>query len=167
MTKTSAAILSGAIMLGGVGFSPPALANEAVDLIRSLYQAVDARDRSTYAEMIAGDFVDHDRPASAPANLADAQVIIGLFDALGTAFPDATHKLDLVEPISPDANGNPRAMVRWTFQGTHTGEFYGIPASGQAVSINGIDIFTARSGKFIEQWHVEELVDLFAQMKTD
>jgi predicted ester cyclase len=167
MSRAKATIISGAIMLGGASLSPPVLANEAVDLVRALYQAVDAQDRGTYAKMIADDFVDHDRPASAPENLTDAEVIIGHFDALGAAFPDATHKLDLLEPIRPDETGNPRAMVRWTFEGTHTGEFYGIPASGRAVSINGIDIFTTRSGAFIEQWHVEELIDLFAQTRTN
>jgi predicted ester cyclase len=167
MIKATAAILSGGILLGGAVLSPPALANEAVDLVRKLYEAVDAKDRTTYAKMFADSFVDHDRPASAPATASDAEVIIGLFDSLGTAFPDATHTLDLLEPISPDASGNPRAMVRWTFQGTQTGDFFGIPASGQAVSINGIDIFTAKAGRFVEQWHVEELIDLFAQMKTE
>jgi steroid delta-isomerase-like uncharacterized protein len=167
MIKASAAAVSGAIMVGSAIISPPAIANEATDLIQALYQAVDARDRSAYAGMIAENFVDHDRPASAPSSATDAQAIVGLFDELGTAFPDSTHKLDLVEAISADAKGNPRAVVRWTFQGTHTGIFFGAPPSGNTVSISGIDIFTAKDGKFVEQWHVEELIDLFAQIRIE
>lgn len=141
-----------------------ALANEAVDMIRTFYTAVDAGDAAIYAPMIAEDFVDHDRPAAAPAQATDARVILNLFAELAAGFPGAVHTLDLVEPISPDADGNPRAMVRWTFEGEHTGPFFGAPASGNPVSINGIDVFTARDGQFIEQWHVEELIDLFAQI---
>ena len=141
-----------------------ALANEAAKLIRTFYAAVDRGDRDAYAPMIAEGFEDHDRPAAAPAGATDAQVILNLFDELATAFPGAVHTLDLVEPISPDAEGNPRAMVRWTFEGDHEGAFFGVPASGNAVSITGIDVFTARNGRFVEQWHVEELAQLFAQI---
>lgn len=141
-----------------------ALANEAFDMIRTFYTAVDAGDAATYAPMIAEDFVDHDRPAAAPAQATDAQVILNLFSELAAGFPGAIHTLDLVEPISPDADGNPRAMVRWTFEGQHTGPFFGAPASGNDISINGIDVFSAQNGQFIKQWHVEELIDLFAQI---
>ncbi len=109
--------------------------------------------------MIADGFEDHDRPPAAPVAASDAQVMLNLFSELATGFPDATHTLDLVEPVGSD-----RAMVRWTFEGNHTGPFFGIPASGNAISINGIDVFTVQDGKFIEQWHVEELDDLFAQI---
>ena len=142
----------------------PALANEAADLIRTFYAAVDRGDRDAYAPMIADGFRDNDRPAAAAKGATDGQVILNLFGELSAAFPGAVHTLDLVEPISPDAEGNPRAMVRWTFKGTHSGPFFGVPASGNAVSINGIDVFTARDGRFVEQWHVEELADLFAQI---
>lgn len=136
-----------------------AWADEAADLVRTFYAAVDAKDRDAYAAMIADGFEDHDRPVAAPVAASDAQVMLNLFSELATGFPEATHTLDFVEPIGSD-----RAMVRWTFEGRHSGPFFGIPASGNAISINGIDVFTVQDGKFVEQWHVEELADLFAQI---
>lgn len=141
-----------------------ASANEAAEMIRDFYAAVDAGQRNVYQPMIAEDFVDHDRPKNAPETATDAQVILNLFAELESGFPGAIHVLDLVEPISPDDEGNPRAMVRWTFEGTHNGPFFGATATGNPVSINGIDIFTARDGQFIEQWHIEELITLFEQI---
>ena len=138
----------------------PAFANEAAGMIRAFYAAVDRGDRDAYAAMIDDGFEDHDRPAAA----SDSQAVLDLFSELATGFPGAVHTLDLIEPISPDADGNPRAMVRWTFEGDHEGAFFGVPASGNAVSITGIDVFTARNGRFVEQWHVEELAQLFAQI---
>ena len=151
--------LLGLGLVAATALPVPAFANEAADMIRTFYTAVDAKDRTTYEAMIADGFKDHDRPPAAPATATDRQVILNLFSELATGFPDATHAIDLLEPV-----GGERAMVRWTFEGTHTGPFFGVPASGNAVSINGIDVFTARDGKFVEQWHVEELADLFGQI---
>ena len=164
MSFPSCPILAVSVLGIGLMIPIPAAANEAAEMIRVFYAAVDRGDRDVYAAMIADGFGDNDRPATAPATASDAQVILNLFSELATGFPDAVHTLDLVEPISPDADGNPRAMVRWTFEGDHAGTFFGIPASGNAISITGIDIFTARNGRFVEQWHVEELAQLFTQI---
>lgn len=137
-------------------------ASEATDLIGRFYADVDNTAKSVgdldayYAET----FQDHDRNPTAPAELSDKQVILGLFTELRAGFPDGKHVLDIVE----DA-GEGRAMVYWTFSGTHTGPFYGMPASGNAVSINGVDIFKVSDGQFAEQRHVEELLGMFEQMK--
>jgi predicted ester cyclase len=56
------------------------------------------------------------------------------------------------------------AMVYWTFEGTNSGTLFGAPASGNEVSINGVDIFRVADGQFVEQWHVEELMSLFQQI---
>jgi predicted ester cyclase len=116
----------------------PALANEAADLIRQFYMAVDADnpDPAVYDAMLAEDFIDNDRPQIAPSGVADRDVTLALFAELEQAFPDAVHRIDILEPIGTD-----RAVVYWTFEGRHEGSFFGAPASGREVSINGIDIF--------------------------
>lgn len=139
----------------------PGLANEVADLIRDFYAAVDAEqpDPAAYGAMIAEGFVDNDRPETAPEGATDREVILGLFAELEQGFPDAVHTLDILEPIGAD-----RAIVYWTFEGRHDGPFFGIPASGRNISINGVDIFRVEDGAFVEQWHVEELYSLFAQI---
>ncbi|MBM2577436.1 ester cyclase [Jannaschia sp. Os4] len=164
MSLPSSPALAASVLGLGLMAPVPAFANEAAEMIRAFYAAVDRGDRDAYAAMIDDGFEDHDRPAAAPPAASDAQVVLDLFSELATGFPGAVHTLDLIEPISPDADGNPRAMVRWTFEGDHKGAFFGISASGNAVSITGIDVFAARDGRFVEQWHVEELAQLFAQI---
>lgn len=43
-----------------------------------------------------------------------------------------------------------RVMVRWTSQGTHQGEFNGLPPTGVHVTNSGINIFRIADGKIAE-----------------
>ena len=136
---------------------------EATGLIRTFYSAVDEPGVPVSAlnVYVSDDFKDHNRSRNIPVEFTDKYALLGLFSALRTAFPDGKHRLDIVEPIGED-----RAMVYWTFTGTHTGLFFDKAASGNTVSINGVDIFRVANGQFVEQWHVEELLALFAQIET-
>jgi predicted ester cyclase len=135
--------------------------NEATGLIMDFYARVDDASPATndLQQFFAAQFKDHNRPMTAPADVPDRLVALGLFKQLRVGFPDMRHSLDIVAGIGAD-----RAMVYWTFTGTHTGAFFGAPASGRPVKINGVDIFQVEGGAFVEQWHVEELMALFQQI---
>lgn len=45
-----------------------------------------------------------------------------------------------------------RVMVFWTSQGTHIGEFYGLPPTGKQVNNSGINVFRVENGKIVEIW---------------
>ena len=45
-----------------------------------------------------------------------------------------------------------RVAVRWTFHGTHQGEFLGIPPTGKPVTMAAIEINRVRDGKVAEHW---------------
>lgn len=47
---------------------------------------------------------------------------------------------------------------------THTGPYLGHPASGRALSVNGIDFWRRDGGMFTENWVFVDMVHLFAQM---
>jgi len=49
-----------------------------------------------------------------------------------------------------------RVALRWTFRGTHTGEFGGIPPTGTRVTSQGVDIFRMAEGKIVERWAYED-----------
>lgn len=140
------------------------MASDAINLIREFYQVVDNPDTNTSAlsRFFANDFVDHNRPVNAPTQATDRDVALHLFSALSAGFPNATHDLDILEPIGTD-----RALVYWTFRGVQTGDFFGAAASNRTVEINGVDIFRVNNGRFVEQWHVEELMSLFGQIGMD
>lgn len=156
--KSTVAAAAAALSLSS---GAPALANEAANLIAAFYETVDttaapAEDLSVF---FAEAFVDNDRPDTAPDGVPDRDVTLNLFIELKAGFPNARHRLDMLHPIGADM-----AMVYWTFEGTNSGPFFGAPASGNEVSINGVDIFRVADGQFVEQWHVEELMSLFQQI---
>jgi predicted ester cyclase len=159
MNFTIKATLS--IVALGLKIGTHAMANEATQTITAFYKAVD--DGTIPATKLSGyfaeNFVDHDRPDQAPAGVPDRNVALNLFVELEKGFPQSTHKLEILEDLGADS-----AVVYWTFTGTHSGVFFGAPASNKPVTMNGVDIFRVQNGKFVEQWHVEELMSLFQQI---
>ena len=45
-----------------------------------------------------------------------------------------------------------RAMVRWTFQGTHQGNFCGMAPGRMKISVTGMDMYRVVDGKIQEYW---------------
>jgi predicted ester cyclase len=42
--------------------------------------------------------------------------------------------------------------VRWTATGTHTGEMFGMPATGKRATVTGMDLFRVQEGKLAGFW---------------
>ena len=57
-----------------------------------------------------------------------------------------------------------KVAIRWTWRGTHTGEFWGIPATGNEVAITGISILHIVGGKIVEEWGEVDNMGLMAQL---
>lgn len=88
----------------------------------------------------------------------------GGFKAYGAAlfggFPDMKINHDVV--VTED-DGDYQAII-WTFEATHTGEFYGIPPTGRKVRMSGADIFHIEDGMISELYLEQNLMELFQQM---
>jgi predicted ester cyclase len=74
------------------------------------------------------------------------------------AFPD-TH-LTLEDLI---AEGDTVAW-RYTFRGTHQGEFMGAPATGKVVTFTGILISRFAGGKDVEEWESMDMLGFLQQL---
>lgn len=59
---------------------------------------------------------------------------------------------------------NDRVMVRWTFTGTHQGEFAGLPPTQQPISYAGINIFRIADGKIAEIWDIFDRLWMWQQL---
>ncbi len=44
-----------------------------------------------------------------------------------------------------------KIVKQWNFKGTHTGDFFGIPATNNTVDINGVTITKMKSGKIAQE----------------
>jgi predicted ester cyclase len=56
------------------------------------------------------------------------------------------------------------AAVRWTFNATHLGEFFGVPPSGRKVEITGFDIMVIRDGWIHALYLEQDLMGLLTQI---
>lgn len=64
-----------------------------------------------------------------------------------------------------DAYGQGDKIVKhWRFQGKHTGEFFGIPASGNDVDIKGVTLVEMREGKIAREEDIMDNDDFYRQV---
>ena len=58
-----------------------------------------------------------------------------------------------------------KVTTRKSFHCTHTGEFFGMPATGKSVVMDVIDIIRLRDGKFVEHWNVLDWQSVMMQLQ--
>ena len=73
-------------------------------------------------------------------------------------FPDQSIVLEQVV-----VNGDDVAS-RWTYRGTHTGDYYGIPPTGRAVVSTFVAFDRIVDSKLVENWTVFDNYDLMRQL---
>ncbi len=93
-------------------------------------------------------FVNHYGPEGRtfPAGSSPAEPFQHFYGMLLRAFPDATMTIE--EQIAE----RDLVATRKTPRGTHRGELWGLPPSGNPVDWEFIDIFRVRDGKLAEHW---------------
>lgn len=57
-----------------------------------------------------------------------------------------------------------RVIENWVFEGTHTGELMGVPATGKEVQGRGIEIWRVANGKIVERWGVFDTAGALQQL---
>ena len=125
------------------------------DLNLRWIQAFNERDWQTEAACRSPEFRAFVSGAEEPLS-ADAWA--GFLSAFSTAFPDAR--------IAVDASVAERDMVasRWMLTGTHRAEFQGVPPTGKAVTMAGIEFNRIADGKIAEHWAQFDLLAVMQQI---
>jgi len=57
-----------------------------------------------------------------------------------------------------------KVTARFTARGVHKGEFMGLPPTGKAITMTGIEIFRIKDGKIVELWGEANLMGLMQQL---
>ena len=57
-----------------------------------------------------------------------------------------------------------KLVLRWTIQGTHTGEFLGVPASNRKITLPMTEIFRIANGQLAEAWDQYDRTHLMEQI---
>jgi steroid delta-isomerase-like uncharacterized protein len=111
-------------------------------------------DKSGYFELYAPDCVLHGYAGVAPG----LEGIRQFYQQIWTAFPDCT-----VTPEDWLEEGD-RVALRFTFRGTHQGEFQGIPPTGRPVTMPGITLLRFAGGRCVERWSQSDFLGLLQQL---
>ena len=119
-----------------------------------LGKAMNENDTSTVDALVAPSYVNHDAPVPVRGPEGFKQ-LVGMFRA---AFPDLRV---VVEDTFTDGD---LVGSRGTINGTHGGDFMGVPATGRPVSIKYIDLWRVEDGRFTETWVQMDSLGLMQQI---
>lgn len=65
-----------------------------------------------------------------------------------------------------DAFGQGERIVKhWNFKGTHTGDFFGIPATGNKLDLSGTTLVTMKDGKIAKEQDFFDMQSLILQLQ--
>jgi len=71
---------------------------------------------------------------------------------------------DFHETIEDIIAEGDKVWVRFTFTGTHTGEYRGLAPTGKKITAEIVDIFRIVNGKVVEWWEVADALDMSKQL---
>jgi len=122
-------------------------------LIRRFVEELNQGSGAVIDELFVPDFVRHD-PAGGFRNREDyKQHLLSLHDAL----PGQLTIEDLI------AEGE-QVVVRYTYRGTHRGQWRGVPPTGRPVTFTGIFICRILDGEIVEAWENADTLGLVQQL---
>ena len=106
-------------------------------------------------EHMAPNYVLHKPPTGfAP----DREGLKAIVQTMHSAFPDLRMT---VEDVIAEGD---TVVQRRSYQGTHKGELFGIPATGKAVSVSQIVVSRVADGKFVEEWAETDFLGMLQQL---
>ena len=57
-----------------------------------------------------------------------------------------------------------KIVKHWNFKGTHTGDFFGIPATGNEVDIDGVTLVIMKDGKIAQEQDFMDNLSFYQQL---
>jgi steroid delta-isomerase-like uncharacterized protein len=133
-----------------------AIENENIAVVRKFFEVGPSKgDLAAADAILAPEFSLHTPlPTPGPGIEAMNNVII----TCRAAFHDLHVTIDDIM-----ADGD-KVTARFTARGMHKGEFMGLPPTGKAIAMTGIEIFRVKDGKITELWGEANLMGLMQQL---
>lgn len=128
-------------------------------MVRSMYDGIsNATDVHAMLDThVTADFTEHEEMPGIEA-VTSRETAAQQISAFQKAFSNLRFNVhDLLE------DGD-HVVARVSVTGTHTGEFMGLPATGNDVDFKTIDIFKFRDGKISDHWGVTDSGTLMMQI---
>ena len=128
---------------------------ENKNIIRRYQEAYNNNDLDKLDEVVAVNVLTPKIMPGVPSGLEGAKAVHQR-SLLG--MPDFHTRID--DLIAEDD----KVVARVTMTGTHTGDFWGFPATGNNVTFTGIYIARIENGKIVEHWGEEDGIGLMQQI---
>ncbi|MCE7981141.1 MAG: ester cyclase [Caldilinea sp. CFX5] len=124
-------------------------------IVRRFADAINTGNEAAFLELLAPAVVDHYAPPGLPPGSEGWNMNRKMFRA---AFPDGYWDEEALV-----AEGD-LVVGRYVLRGTHRGEFFGIPATGKAITVSNIHIMRLADGKIVEHWGHGDDMGLMRQL---
>ena len=121
---------------------------------RYLEECLAKNNMSLMDELLAANYVLH----MPPSGDFDLQAYKQFQPSVLAGFPDGHWTIeDMVHE-------GDKVAWRWTFCGTHLGEFMGIPATRRQVRLSGMVISRIAGGRIAEEWEIYDTIGMLRQL---
>lgn len=131
-------------------------ADENRELVRRYLKAFNDRDHETMSELLADDVVEH----GVHEELHGPENIIDFLESYFDTFPDYSGETDVMI-----AEGETVA-VRYSAEGTHSGEYQDIEPTGKTADWTGIAMYRIDDDRIGEIWLEEDRLGLLEQLEA-
>ncbi len=124
-------------------------------LVRRFYEEIDKGNLASMDEIVAEDYINHNPPPfpGPPGR-----------EGLKTAFKifwDATPGYHKIEDMIAEGD---KVVTRLTAYGTHVSEMFGIPPTGNQLTMTAIAIHRLTDGKIVEHWSEKDNLGFMQQL---
>jgi steroid delta-isomerase-like uncharacterized protein len=131
-------------------------AEESKTIVRRFWGVWEEGNIDLVDELLAPDYVNHN-PAS-PDQPTGREGVKGVVAMFRGAIPDLRV---VVEDMIAEGD---KVAVRYTLEGTHEGELFGVPPTGRRLSIKNISVERVSDGKIREHWRITDTLDMMQQL---
>ena len=122
---------------------------------RFVEEVINKQNLAAADELVAENFVELDPLPGQAQGREGLKQILAMFFA---AFPD------LHWTVEEDAAEGEKLWSRFTWRGTHRGDFLGVPATGNQVEVNGVVIDRIVEGKMVDSRILMNALTLMQQL---
>ncbi len=132
-------------------------AEESKAIMRRYFEgAWEKGDVDLLDELLAPDYVNH-TPAT-PDLSTGPEGVKAVVSMARNAMPDLRV---VIEDMIAEGD---KVATRYTFEGTHRGELFGVPPTGQRLSIKSFTMERVSDGRIREHWRVTDSLEMMQQL---
>ena len=131
-------------------------AEESKAIVRRFWGVWEEGNIDLVDELLAPDYINH-TPAT-PDQPTGPEGVKGVVAMFRSGMPDLRV---VIEDMIAEGD---KVAVRYTLEGTHEGELFGVPPTGQRLSIKSISVERVSAGKVREHWRVTDSLDMMQQL---